>query len=173
MVQFQRAIEHGDLMGAEMLVRELGVVYLSEALELTALIALKERGRLDRLGARWLQRWLEEERQRRPSRTLRSWSPCWGRWAARNMTRRSRLSGTWCDEAFTHNIALRREFQHPTFWGDRSKPTKVSTGRCQATGGRTSQRAPAVRATPGQRTPRVQPGRLPQALADRSATRLK
>ncbi len=57
---FRRALEHGNLMLAEVTVREIGVVYLSEALELTALIAKHERSRLDRLGARWLARWLEE-----------------------------------------------------------------------------------------------------------------
>ncbi len=43
-----------------MTAREVGHIDLREALELTALIAQHERPRLDRLGARWLQRWLEE-----------------------------------------------------------------------------------------------------------------
>ena len=57
---FRRALEHGNLLVAEATVREIGVVSLSEALELMALIAKHERTRLDRLGARWLQRWLDE-----------------------------------------------------------------------------------------------------------------
>ena len=57
---FRRAVENGNLLVAEIVAREIGVIYLSEALELTALIALKERSRLPRLGARWLQRWLDE-----------------------------------------------------------------------------------------------------------------
>jgi hypothetical protein len=57
---FRRALEHGNLMLAEVTVREIGVVSLTEALELTALIAKHERSRVDRLGARWLQRWLDE-----------------------------------------------------------------------------------------------------------------
>jgi hypothetical protein len=40
---FRRAIEHGNLMVAEMTIREIGVVGRDEALELTALMALKGR----------------------------------------------------------------------------------------------------------------------------------
>jgi len=57
---FRRALQRGNLMVAETMVREIGVVSLSEPLELTALIAKHERPRLARLGARWLQRWLDE-----------------------------------------------------------------------------------------------------------------
>jgi len=38
---FHRAIEHGNLLVAEMTIREIGVVALDEALELTALMASK------------------------------------------------------------------------------------------------------------------------------------
>jgi hypothetical protein len=57
---FRRAIEHGNLLIAETTVRELGVVSLSEALELTALVAQNDRARGERYAARWLHRYLEE-----------------------------------------------------------------------------------------------------------------
>jgi hypothetical protein len=47
-------------MHRETTVREIGIVPLGEALELTALIAKHERTRLDHLAARWLRRWLDE-----------------------------------------------------------------------------------------------------------------
>jgi hypothetical protein len=40
--------------------RELGGLDLRDALELTALVALRDRPRSRRLAARWLQRWLEQ-----------------------------------------------------------------------------------------------------------------
>jgi len=57
---FRRAIEHGNLVLAEATIRELGVVALGEALELTALMASKESPRARRAAARWLQRFLAE-----------------------------------------------------------------------------------------------------------------
>src|SRR4029077_8686372 len=55
---FCRALEHGNLMIAEATAREIGHVELSEALELTALIALHDAERGQRAALRWLQRWL-------------------------------------------------------------------------------------------------------------------
>jgi hypothetical protein len=40
--------------------REAGRLDLGEALELTALVALRDRPRSRRFAARWLQRWLEQ-----------------------------------------------------------------------------------------------------------------
>jgi hypothetical protein len=57
---FRQAIERGDLLAAESVVRELGGVSLADALELAAMIALRDAGRGRRAGARWLQRWLDE-----------------------------------------------------------------------------------------------------------------
>ena len=48
-------------MSAELEAREAGRLDLEEALELTALVALRDRPRSRRLAARWLQRWLEEQ----------------------------------------------------------------------------------------------------------------
>ena len=45
---------------AEGLARELGRISLAEALELTILISKKESKRLQRVGARWLERYLQE-----------------------------------------------------------------------------------------------------------------
>lgn len=45
-----------------MTARELGGLDLGEALELTALTALRDRERGGRYAVRWLQRWLDEER---------------------------------------------------------------------------------------------------------------
>jgi hypothetical protein len=59
-VVFQRAIERGNVVAAELAARQLGGLSLVDALELTALIALRDRGRAGRAGARWLQRWLDE-----------------------------------------------------------------------------------------------------------------
>jgi hypothetical protein len=58
-----RALERGNIVAAEIAARELGTITLTEALELTSLIAKRDpriRGR--RAGARWLQRWLAEAR---------------------------------------------------------------------------------------------------------------
>jgi hypothetical protein len=57
---FRRAIERGNLVSAELEAREAGRLDLGEALELTALVALRDRPRSRRLAARWLRRWLEE-----------------------------------------------------------------------------------------------------------------
>jgi hypothetical protein len=57
---FRRAIERGNLLVAEMTAREIGKVSLIEALELTALIALKDPPRHGRAGTRWLRKYLEE-----------------------------------------------------------------------------------------------------------------
>jgi NAD(P)H-dependent FMN reductase len=45
---------------AETVARELGRLDLSDALELTALIAQKDTTRHSRAAARWLRRWLEQ-----------------------------------------------------------------------------------------------------------------
>lgn len=57
---FQRAIKSGNLVVAEVTAREIGRISLTEALELTALIALKDSRRHGRAGARWMRRFLEE-----------------------------------------------------------------------------------------------------------------
>ena len=56
---FQRAIERGNLLIAETVLREIGRVSLVEALQLTALIAVKDPRRHARVSARWLARYLE------------------------------------------------------------------------------------------------------------------
>jgi hypothetical protein len=58
---FLRAIEHGNLTVAEATVREMGVVSLEEALELTALAAFKGPPRRSAYALRWLRRLLEED----------------------------------------------------------------------------------------------------------------
>ena len=57
---FRRALERGNLLVVEATAREVGTIDLTDALELTALIALRDRPRGQRAGARWLQRWLDE-----------------------------------------------------------------------------------------------------------------
>ena len=57
---FRKAIERGNLVVAEVTALELGRLDLADALELTALTALKDRPRSRRLAARWLERWLAE-----------------------------------------------------------------------------------------------------------------
>ena len=57
---FARAIERGNGIAAEAAARELGALRLADALELTALIAQKDRPRSRRMSARWLERWLAE-----------------------------------------------------------------------------------------------------------------
>ncbi len=59
---FKKAIERGNLVVAEVTALELGRLELTDALELTALTALKDRPRSRRLAARWLTRWLSETR---------------------------------------------------------------------------------------------------------------
>jgi hypothetical protein len=54
------ALEHGNLMPAEATASQIGQVELSEALELTALIALHDAERGHRAALRWVQRWLAE-----------------------------------------------------------------------------------------------------------------
>jgi hypothetical protein len=56
---FNRAIERGNLLVAETVLREIGRVTLVETLHLTALIALKDPRRHPRVSARWLARYLE------------------------------------------------------------------------------------------------------------------
>jgi hypothetical protein len=59
---FKRAIERGNLVVAEAMVREIGRVSLDEALALTALIALKQPHRRERAAVRWLRLCLEQHR---------------------------------------------------------------------------------------------------------------
>ena len=57
---FKRAIERGNLLVAETMLRsEIPRPSLVDLLELTALIAVKDPKRHARVAARWLQRWLE------------------------------------------------------------------------------------------------------------------
>jgi hypothetical protein len=56
---YQRAIERGNLLVAETVLRELGRPTLGELLELTILIAFKDPRRYSRVSARWLVRYLE------------------------------------------------------------------------------------------------------------------
>ena len=57
---FKRALEHDNLVLAEVTAREIGQVTIAEALELTALVARKQPERYGRFAARWLCLWLEE-----------------------------------------------------------------------------------------------------------------
>jgi hypothetical protein len=57
---FKRALEHDNLVLAEVTAREIGRVTIAEALELTALVARKQPHRYGRFAARWLCLWLEE-----------------------------------------------------------------------------------------------------------------
>ena len=57
---FRRSLARGNLVIAELEAREVGAIDLSEALELTALVACRDRLRGGRYAVRWLQRWLEE-----------------------------------------------------------------------------------------------------------------
>jgi hypothetical protein len=56
---FNRAIERGNLLVAETVLRELGRPTLGELLELTILIAQRDPRRHARVSARWLLRYLE------------------------------------------------------------------------------------------------------------------
>jgi hypothetical protein len=55
---FRRAIATDNLVAAELDARLMGDVSLVEALELTALVALRDPPRHPRYAARWLSRWL-------------------------------------------------------------------------------------------------------------------
>lgn len=57
---FRRAIATENVVAAELNARMMGNVTLVEALELTALVALKDPKRRSRYAARWLGRWLAE-----------------------------------------------------------------------------------------------------------------
>jgi hypothetical protein len=57
---YRRAIEAGNLVVAEAVIRELGRVTLADALDLCVLAARKDRKRASRYAVRWLQRLLEE-----------------------------------------------------------------------------------------------------------------
>ena len=57
---FRRAIEAGNVVAAEIAARELRGLSLADALDFTALVALRNRERSRRMAARWLQRWLDE-----------------------------------------------------------------------------------------------------------------
>jgi hypothetical protein len=50
----------GNLLLAKVTAREVGVIDLGAALELTALVAVHDRSRLGRFAARWLERYLTE-----------------------------------------------------------------------------------------------------------------
>jgi hypothetical protein len=57
---FRRALERKNLLGAEATAKELLPLKLTDALELTMLIAHKDPRRHPRVPARWLLRYLEE-----------------------------------------------------------------------------------------------------------------
>jgi hypothetical protein len=57
---FRRALEHENLLVAEATAKELPPFNLTDALELTVLIARKDPRRHPRVAARWLMRYLEE-----------------------------------------------------------------------------------------------------------------
>jgi hypothetical protein len=58
--EFRRAIERGNLIVAETTAKEMGHVTLLEALQLTSLVALRDRDRGSRFAVRWLQRLVDE-----------------------------------------------------------------------------------------------------------------
>jgi hypothetical protein len=57
---YRRAIEAGNLVVAEALIRELGRITLADALDLCVLAARKDRKRASRYAVRWLERLLAE-----------------------------------------------------------------------------------------------------------------
>ena len=57
---FRRSIEVGNVVAAELAARETRGLSLADALDLTALVALRSRERSRRFAARWLQRYLGE-----------------------------------------------------------------------------------------------------------------
>jgi len=61
---FRRALQHGNLLVAEATAKELPPLNLTDALELTILIARKDPRRHPRVAARWLLRYLEERSER-------------------------------------------------------------------------------------------------------------
>jgi hypothetical protein len=91
---FSRAIERGNLAVAEITAREIGRISLMEALELTALIALKDRRRLSRVGARWVRRFLDEH----PAATIQE--------VALAATALAALGGPGHDDAAVSLVAL-------------------------------------------------------------------
>ena len=54
---FRRALERGNLVVAELEAHEVGQLDLDEALELTALVALRDASRRHVYAVRWLTRW--------------------------------------------------------------------------------------------------------------------
>jgi hypothetical protein len=70
-VIFLRAIEHGNLILAEGMARELGQITLAEALDLTVLVLQREPGRRSGYTVRWLRQLLEE----RPQTTIEEAAP--------------------------------------------------------------------------------------------------
>lgn len=58
--RFQRAIQRGHLLAAEMAAREMGTVNLADALRLSLLIAEVEPDRWPRAAARWHSRFVQE-----------------------------------------------------------------------------------------------------------------
>jgi hypothetical protein len=56
----RRAPERGNVVVAEIEARDAGLLDLDEAVQLTALIALRDPARGERYAVRWLARWLEE-----------------------------------------------------------------------------------------------------------------
>ncbi len=64
---FRRAIEREKVTVAEIQARMMSRMAFTDALDLTALIALKDPRRRSRQAARWLGRWLAET----PGATLR------------------------------------------------------------------------------------------------------
>ena len=60
---FRRALEHDNLVLAEVTAREIGRVTIAEALELTALVARKQPERFGRFAPRCLCLYLEEHEQ--------------------------------------------------------------------------------------------------------------
>ena len=68
-IPFRRAIERGNLVVAELEARDVGQLDLGEALELTALVALRDRERGRRYAVRWLP--VGSKRQAPPSTAQR------------------------------------------------------------------------------------------------------
>jgi hypothetical protein len=64
--RFQRAIERGHLLHAEVAARELGRLALADALALTALIARDDPSRFGRAAVRWYGRFVAEAKRLEP-----------------------------------------------------------------------------------------------------------